>query len=328
MKPLDTIITFIAARGGTVTRTQLNDALNELLGEDGGGTRSALMNVIRALNMLGIGDAIPGGNSPQIRLSRPCWAKLPGIGAHQAVLTGARTPQTVSEIESKLSTFEGVRLHRHDHPLPESPFACVRVSLEAQSDSLLADAAESTGVHLTANPAAWELACAGEDVATFASTISWSDYLSVPSHAQDWHVESLRYSSTPSKSEIRLCTWGDASTGRSEYALSSSKGIIRLPPPFLSIARHFVISDSSWTWLRYNRREQLFACPAQAPVPEILSRALTLCTGRLPDFLFTNNGRVRWLAWTGVTPAVAEKWQNGFINKLHPLSTLKRSGSQ
>lgn len=317
MIPLDIVITFIAARGGTVTRTQLNDALNELLGEDGGGTRSALMNVIRALNMLGIGDAISEGKNPHIRLSKPCWARLPGIGTHQAVLTGARTPQTVSKIESQLSAFEGVRLHRHEQPLPESPFVSMRVSLEAHSDSLLADAAMTTGIQLTADPAAWELACAGEDVITFASAISWSDYLSVPSHAQDWHVENLRYSNTPSKSEIRLCTWGDTSTARSEYALSSPKGIFRFPPQLLSIARHFIISDSNWTWLRYNRREQLFACPAQAPIPDILSRALTLCTGRLPDFLFTNNGRLRWLTWTGVTPAVAEK----VAERLHQQTT-------
>jgi hypothetical protein len=174
-------------------------------------------------------------------------------------------------------------------------------------------------------PGTSEFACAGENIGSFRTAIVWSDHFSVPVDALHFNVESLQFTKVPSKGELHLSRWRDPVTGHSENALRSPKGIFRFSTMHLSLARYLIMSDSGWTWLRYNRGDRLFACPAQTPLPNYLARSLTLCTGRLPEFRFTNNGSMRWHAWSGVTPAVAEK----IAEKLeqHPIPLVASSRS-
>jgi hypothetical protein len=99
----------------------------------------------------------------------------------------------------------------------------------------------------------------------------------------------------------------------------------------LDWAKHAVISREGRTWLRYDRKKMLFACPVRLAIPRMMSRALSLCSGFLPEQRMesTEFFRQRWRVWKDVPRPVADLIADKLGQQYTPLPTLlARNGAE
>ena len=255
-------------------------------------------NAVRALHLLGHIDAQEDG---RFSLSNATWARLPGQRKFRAVLCGWAP---LSELGHRKITREQLTFM-----LFNSHFSISGTFIEADSPAEMVAIAEESEISITAGPAAWDLAWAGEDVRVLQAAIDgkWSQDCLIPESAQnfDVHTQNFRYREAKDLGQnLTLWRWPGQRVPW-QFALTKANKFVVLEPPDVSLAKHAVMSDHAVSILKYHSKSQRFACPIATLPPVYLSRALSLCSGRLP--LTVSHLGMLWFVWRDVPPAVADQ---------------------
>jgi len=224
----------------------------------------------------------------------PVLARLPNAGCPRVVLTGARAEQTVNDLRSYAKGHPDAvdfSIATQTQGLPDV------VTVEAANEITLADCASACRVPLAGQlPASWALANVSGSIAEYEASLSWKPDAPLnwrmgifdPSvlvfrRADDPLAESLRSvpayltEHTHPVTQQRYCRW----TKDDEYSLVLKDW-----------GRWLALFTVNRRIISYDSRRQRLAVPSSVPLPRLLARAATLCSGRAPHIEIDHNLRV------------------------------------
>jgi hypothetical protein len=302
---LEQLIHLIGARGGTISRAAFDKAVWEFAKQQPNLGEAVTFRALRALDWLGHCESPGYGGRVTIYLSRPALAVLPDFRNWRAVLVGARSPSSTSELQDAAKQLAGtVTVSVSPTVGDANAFSINRVLLEADCLDAIKHAADVVGVAVTSQPASWELACASTSVSGFEKSLRWENHFPVPEEAHHFSPETLRFEDGYSGG-LRLARWKEASTNKIIFALREGTRVAFIDGP--EWGRHVELSASGASSIRYDAKQKVFAIRASCPPPRLIARALCLCSGCLPDVHESQRGNLKtlWLAFKGVPSAVA-----------------------
>ena len=308
MFDLEQILYLLAAREGVMGRSSLEKAIAEFgrkqPGLDANGWSG--FETLWALDSLGHCEISGQKGRFVVTLARPALARLPGIEKSRAVLVGARSADTMKEIQTACDvTGRGVHITVSEIVADSGIASINRIILEAETFDLIQGVADSVGIPLTRQPAGWELACASTSVLDFQQGMEWVQGYQVPAEAEHFSPDSLRFCEGYTGG-LRLAKWKEFATNRTLYALRKDTAVAFLDSP--EWGRHVELSASGASSLRYDAGRKIFAVRATTRPPRLLARALCLCSGKLPTIALATAGKNKtlWLAFGEVPQPVAK----------------------
>jgi hypothetical protein len=218
----------------------------------------------------------------QLSACRPVLARLPKAGCPRVVLTGARVAQTVFDLEN----------YAKAHPdaadfsrIPQAKGLPDVITLEAADEETLNQCAAFCHLPLSGQlPAAWTLANVSGHIDDYKARLTWK-----PDAPLNWRqrifdprVPSFLRADDPRSAEILAHT-----PHLTEHTdpITQQRHCRWTKDGFYSVVAHdwgrwFALAITNERVLLYDERRQRLAAPVFVPLPRLLARALTLCSGR------------------------------------------------
>jgi hypothetical protein len=219
-------------------------------------------------------------NAIRVYVAPTLLARLPWPGLPRAVVCGSRSPDTARAAHASAGAGE-VRVHTVTQSSLH-PYAPSRIEVCASSDDGLQAFASDLGIQVAVEPPAWGIAQVSSTVSDYLESLDWR-----PDDGLDWPRRDFDRS--------RL-VFGPARDGRDGGALRLGsythprgwKRIDRLyrEGQFAAVerswGRYAVLAAASIVVLRYDPLKGTVSVPRQLPLPRLLARAFSLCSGRPP----------------------------------------------
>ena len=271
----------------------LNSISVQETGEWDGSGYDVRSKAIRVLDSLGYCEF--DFNTRKVYMCPPSLVRLPTSGMPKAVLVGARIPRMVLRLKNAVKSvsdkalFLNVPQRRSVIDIP--PLICV----EADSVATLEGIASACGIASSLEaPSAWMLASMSQSVDQIRRQLLFIK--------RDWKSQPLTKFDT--KSLMFAPTGEESENGLTDYTNPATKQHVHwywVGPRAAEInrdwGRYAVIADRGKKIVLYDRNLRRLCIPRNVPLPTLLARALTFCTGT-PPF----NGRVGRNGMSDVPP--------------------------
>jgi hypothetical protein len=234
----------------------------------------------------------------RVYVAPPVLARLPRAGLPQAVLCGARSPQTCAQLEAACAA-QGALLEWETQPASlqsSAAFTPPRVVVQATTTEDLEAVACLLDIHCRVQPPAWELLYhAGSLDALLDSSRPIE-----ASNLKGWRrkdfdprtlsiKEPLGRKPNASNETIntQLIRYTHPRTKASRNYLAKDDQFTPLGTDWEHYAwgRYAVLRAAGYSVLAYDERSFHLAAPIGAPLPRLLARSLALCSGYAPHFL-------------------------------------------
>ncbi|XZN93674.1 MAG: hypothetical protein ACM65M_12990 [Microcoleus sp.] len=243
------------------------------------GIKNQRLQAIRALDSLGHCDFnfSDDRSKNKVYAASPVLVRLPCAGFPQAILAGARSPNTIQQLSDACQS-AGDRINLEiKEQASESVLIPKRVAVQAEDVRELGAIASSLGIPFIETPSAWSLL-------HFAASID--DYLDTLKSSNDpelnWKRETFEPSSLQFKTieqtdnNIRLGRYNHPSRNTKFYYFWQDEMCTEIE---LNWGKYAVLKALRRNVLTYDKRRFTMAVPASANLPRLLERALTLCSG-------------------------------------------------
>lgn len=230
-----------------------------------------------ALDALGHCDFDFSEDGSKVYAAPAILVRLPCAGFPQAVLAGARSPQSIQKVSAACQAV-GHHINVDVSEQPSELFRVpVRVAVQAESIEELRAVADWLGIIFDKEPAAWSLLHFAASLDDYLATCQWVARPELNLRRKDFDFSSLQFHHTQ-----------DAVTG---LRLSRYINPVRnIPVHFLwkdglctrmdcNWGRYAVLRHAGLNVLVYDQRQFTMAVPASAPLPRLFVRALALCSG-------------------------------------------------
>ncbi len=257
--------------------------LRRLGSANGEPPRFQRIRAARLLAALGHCDISSKGDSIRLVTAPAALASLPLPGLPQAVLCGARSPETAVATRMACDALgRAIRLETRSQDSTVE-FAPSRIWVEAESRSVLNRLAESLGILQTPIPSAWTIGTMSGSLDDYLASLEWSADREVNWECEDFKPQLLTFD-TPSvqRDEVRLTRYEDPVRLRWVYRLWRGGRSTEVDPLW---GRYAILQAVDTRVLLYDPKTCVGAVPRGAPLPTLLSRALTLCSGFAPRFV-------------------------------------------
>lgn len=250
-------------------------------------------DTLRLLDSLGHCELEGPPEPPRVWAAPSVLASLPGSGPPQAVLCGARAPAASSRLLAAASRFGRKAAVMTEEQPTGLALVPDRISIEAEDESIIEGVAADLGIEYVRPQPAWSILnfCAPLD--TYISNLVWqrSTELNWCRSDFDGHAAEFRLPERHDRSSrLRLSRYRNPIDGMSLYLIWHGSVCAKVDPDW---ARYAVMRDRSVPCLFYDRRRQAVACRSGAPLPRLLARSLTLCSGYVPAVLHEQHLRSR-----------------------------------
>lgn len=222
----------------------------------------------------------PGGAAS---ISPAILARLPLAGDPEAILVGARTARTINDVMTV-----GRELSCHCEVQPQAVtlhFAPRRIAVRAEEEAGLLRLAAELGVPYEQNPPAWQLACMSSSTTGIQEDGTWTAADVEPNwicRYFDPHRLGFYRQESGLQHPCRLAKYVRPITNQTLYWLWRDGKRLVVDPEW---GRYLVLQRIGRNVLFYDRRSLVLAVPVGAPLPRLLARAVTLCSGYAPAFL-------------------------------------------
>ena len=260
------------------------------------GIKNKRLEVVRSLDALGHCNFDFIGN--RVYVAPPALMRLPCAGFPQAVLAGARSPQTFGQIKDvchSLGNHIKVEI-QSDDALSLIPR---RITVQVEDVEELRKIANSLKIHFRENPAAWEILNFSGSLQDYLATRKWSNApeLNWNKH-QTFNTNSLLFQTSQDiDSIIRLRQYihPTRNTQIHYFRRMGKNAEIENTEIDRDWGRYAVLSTLHLNILVYDKREFTMAVSIGAKLPCLLERALTLCSGYVPKYRDTIDPLVKLL---------------------------------
>lgn len=213
---------------------------------------------------------------------RPVLARLPAAGCPKVVLTGARTAQIIATLRSFTQANPATT---HLSIASQAVGLPSVITLETADEFTLTQWAAACGLPLSGNvPAAWALANVSGCLSDFKAKLNWK-----PDAPLNWRLrvfdpyarhfrrdDALEAVKLRSSSE-RLTEHTNPVTQQRTYRWTQNGSYAYVAGDW---GRWLALAAFNEKSLLYDSRRQRLAVPAFVPLPRLLARAATLCSGQ------------------------------------------------
>ncbi len=223
-----------------------------------------------------------------IYVCEPLLVLLPGTGCKSAVLAGARSPEHIKRINEMKKGFESdlaIYIKSQDRDGITLPDV---IKFEALEMHTLNQVAHIIKVNFTQiAPASWLLANASAGIAEYEGTFIYAPYYNLNWQCRTFNPEILHFEQGDNELlNPRLLEYTQPFTQQKIHwwiLNGMSANIDR------DWGRYVALRRANIKVILYDEKKQMFALPSFVPLPRILSRALTLCSGQVSKKLVLKN---------------------------------------
>jgi hypothetical protein len=270
---------FVLSARRTMSRSSFRDAYESLwLSEMHLADEPLSMTLTRTIDALEALGHCERGSGGELNVTPASLAILPWPGLPRAVLCGARSPETLTSLRAAARRYRA-RVTSTPQGLPSSPVPSrIELSVEHTGDFDAVGAA--AGCIVATQPPALSLASVSASLDDYLESLEWA-----PGTELDWP----RSDFVPAK--LRFDRWerygGDLRLSRYQhpdgYAVRDYlwKDGLRATAD-RSWGRFAVLAAAGIRPLGYERLTGTVSIPVTVPLPRLLARALTLCSGWAP----------------------------------------------
>ena len=250
--------------------------------------------LLRLLDALGHVDAEFSKSGGRLFVAPATLVRLPILGLPQAILCGARGPQTVSQLEEEASAIDErvfkIYATRQD---TESRFIPRRILVEGQSARDLLLLAQRVGIIYVDPPPAKGMLEFAASLDGYLSRCNWTVRPELNWVRRDFDLERRQFRQpSGSVSPMRLSSYDDPVRQIRVYFLWRGDMAVQVD---LDWGRYAALQAAKARVLLYDAGSYSLVVPSGAPLPRILARAITLCSGSIPCRV--NEGGLRTQAY-------------------------------
>jgi len=263
----------------------------------------------RALNALGHCDIEFSKDIQRVLSAPPVFVRLPETGLPKATLVGSRLPHTINRLKDMARRSRSRVRVRLDKQPDDYVLAPLRVVVETDYVKDLSAFSESLGLKFENEPAAWLVINFASSVSQYIAGLSWSRRRDLNWPRSDFSLDTLTYRLAQRQHEdIRLSRYVDPTRNVDLYLLWKGDECAEVDRDW---GRYAALQLAGINVVRYNFEQFEFATPTSVPLPRLIARSLTLCSGFLPIVIRSAS---EWLSdlsystsvYRGIPPAVAE----------------------
>ena len=242
----------------------------------------------------------------------PVLALVPSFGLPKAVLTGARNPDLIKHIKAFASVnkdtvrFDSIPQKVRYSLLPPA------IYLEAISKDLVEGVAVKAGISFKIEePAAWRLINFSSGISNIKQNILFEDRAELNWPKRTFSITNLYFDKLYLLQDgLKLVEYTNPRDQQKLHWIWNDKMAAEIDRDW---GRFLVLSSQNVNVILYNKKRFLFAVPTTVPLPRLISRALTLCTGLAPTDAILKGQPVkeipvdcRFNVYQAVIPSIAE----------------------
>ncbi len=245
-------------------------------------------HIIRLLDNLGYCEF--DFDKRKIFMCPPTLVRLPGTGLPKAVLVGARIPKTINRLKSAVKSEQGnaafLNTPQKFFSVDLPPLICI----EAESTDTIKKISLACGISCDVEiPASWKLASLSAEINKIKSSLNFTPRTWAAQKMRIFDVHKLRF--TPANEEMDHCltdfldpitkqhihwVWGHSSTAEIN----------------IDWGRYVMLDAEGRNVLLYDKKMLQVAVPEWVPLPSLMARSLTLCTGFPPEIAKTGDNNI------------------------------------
>jgi hypothetical protein len=246
---------------------------------DKDGINNKRFQAIRALDSLGHCDFNFSDDSSKSKVyaAPSVLVRLPCAGFPQAILAGARSPNTIQQLSHACqSAGNHINLEIKEQAT-ELGLIPKRVALQAEDVRELEAIASSLTIPFIETPSAWSLLHFAASIDEYLATLKWAKDSELNWKHQTFEPSSLQFKILEKTDiNIRLARYNHPSRNTKTCYLWQDERCTEID---LDWGRYAILKALRRNVLSYDKRRFTMAVPASANLPRLLERALTLCSG-------------------------------------------------
>ena len=249
-------------------------------GDSGETLQRERRRVVRALDALGHCEVVFTESEGSVHVTQPTLCRLPISGLPQAVLTGARSPSTVShlaELCQQLGTIVSVDVSGSGS---ESSLIPRRVIVETESLEQLGQVASTAGIAFESQPPAWKILNFSASLPQYLASLKWTTGVEPNWFRKDFHVSHLSFREERVDGVLRLSRYSHPVRSLPMNFLWKGNSYSEVQADW---GRYAILNGMGKSVLVYDRREFRLGVPATVPFPRLIERGLVLSSGFAPE---------------------------------------------
>ncbi len=249
--------------------------------KDEGGLALKRFQTAELLSGLGHCDRVVRDGKQVVAAAPAALARLPVTGLPIAVLVGRRQSRTVEELTAVCRSVAGSQLDVEPSEI-RSALVPSRISVVGEAESHVAEVAMRVGIPYISVPAAWTLAVVSGDLDTVHDALLWEERSQLNWVKRRFDPVKLRMALPDQVLESPSEFWAyeDPYSRRAKFFLRRNGAEAEIGREW---GRWSILSSLGTSVLCFDSRRNLLASPRSVPLPALLARSLTLCSGRVPD---------------------------------------------
>ncbi|MFB0562928.1 MAG: hypothetical protein ACETWM_17155 [Candidatus Lokiarchaeia archaeon] len=236
--------------------------------------------VIRLLDSIGYCEF--DFDSKRVYMYEPALVLLPTFGLPKAVLVGARTPLLIKKIKETVKAYKD-RMVLYFVPQSTADFSMpALICLEAIDRQSIKEVADKCGLSKDLDkPAAWGLASFSGSLQDLKKSLQFAPFVEWDWKKRVFDINRLVFSAqdTSSNDSLSLIEYRNPITQQCRHVLRTNGSAAEVDRDW---GRYMVLSSSQKQVIVFNEKIQKLVYPVTVPLPCMLARAVTLCTGLVP----------------------------------------------
>ena len=242
-----------------------------------------------------------GAGSAQV--CAPLLARLPVAGLPTAVACGGRSAELVPALRAAADRVPAGDVEVRSQS-PGAGWSPSRIRVRAGSVESLAHVAEEVGIGLEPIPPAWQLSAMSVTVDEVRAALRWDRDVGLDWEAE--HFDPMRRKFVPAQPQTPVCLtrYLDPHTTGRVFFLRKDGQRARVGGHW---GRYVVMAECRIPPAYYDARVGVFIVAATTPLPCLIARALTLCSGEA----------ARWSINAPVDSLVVKGGAAGFLSYVH-----------
>lgn len=265
---------------GETNLTRFNDIAKRLYSpeDDGDYDYNVRFQMVRYLEALGYCEF--DYDQRRVFMCLPSLILLPSFGLPRALLTGARTPKLVDGLKKSVkdrkdrALFSKWKQRNNKMNLPDATV------IETVDTAVLHEIAAENGIALSADrPAAWDLANQSVSVDSIEEGLHFEPRAEINWARKDFDVQRLGFFSGQMNGDYRLSEYINPDNQQRRHWIWNGGSAADVARDW---GRYIILKRAGKKILNYDEEAQELQVPLWVPLPCLLARAVTLCSGLAP----------------------------------------------
>jgi hypothetical protein len=257
----------------------------------------------------------------QVFVCPPMLINLPVCGIMRTILTGARTPSIIKRIELFVSNNKDTISFYKEQQRLENILLPSVIHIDSIDCNFLIELTEASHIeYVSKAPASWSLANFSASLSDIKKSLDYEDRVVLNWDKRVFSPTSLLFSDPNGAEDKKLVMYTNPRNQQKIHWMWDGKRAAEIDRYW---GRYAILAEEELHILLFDKRRRLLAVPSYIPLPRILARAATLCTGLAPGIANLGNKSIGDIPsgypldiYFGVPPNIAEIISQKLLQRL------------